>query len=336
MHPKIETIFSNLCITLGEGPIWNDATGDLLFVDSLNATGMGSCFGPQFVKPEMKGAILYKYHAETNKLDKHVFPHYNCVASVVPTDMKDTYILGCNRDVVAFSWESESKHDEHILGSVEKDLTVETRINDSKADRNGRFWFGTMNTTWSDEKMNVLHEGMGSLYCADSFKKDKTSQIRIIKEHTTPADLGAGCDWSPDNRTMYFGDSGKRVVYAYDYDATSGKIGNERVVVDFRKQTSAHEFGVVDSVCVDATGQIWVACYGAGSVCCFDHTTGQMVERIEIPCLGATGCCFGGPHMNQMFITTVSNAAGWENGGDVYRVDGLQAKGQPTNRVHLA
>jgi len=333
MSFKVETLFAGLNITLGEAPIWNDATNELFFVDSLSAEGMATIFGKAAVKDEMKGAILYKYH-ESTSIAKHVFKTHDCLATVIPTNQKNTYILGFDRDVVSFQWEGE--FEEHVLASVEKDVNVATRINDAKADRNGRLWFGTMNTEWSDEKMNVVHEGMGSLYTADGFKADRCTPVRVIKQQTTPVDLGAGCDWSPDNKTMYFGDSGKRVVYAYDYDATSGKIGNERVAVDFRKQDVGTDFGVVDSVCVDASGHIWVACYGGGAVCCFDKETGKMVTRVPIPCLGATGCCFGGPNMDQLFVTTVGDAAGWAHGGDVYRVDGLQARGQPTNRVTLA
>jgi len=332
MSFKVETLFAGLNVTLGEAPIWNDATNELLFVDSLSAVGMATIFGKDSVKEHMQGAILYKYNEATG-IAKHVFKTHDCLATVIPTNQKNTYVLGFDRDVVSFHWEGE--FEEHVLASVEKDINVATRINDAKADRNGRLWFGTMNTEWSDEKMNVVHEGMGSLYMADGFKLDRKTPVKVVKQQTTPADLGAGCDWSPDNKTMYFGDSGKRVVYAYDYDATSGKIGNERVAVDFRKQDAGVEYGVVDSVCVDATGNIWVACYGAGSVCCFDKNTGKMVVRVAIPCLGATGCCFGGPNMDQLFVTTVSAAAGWANGGDVYRVDGLNVHGQPTNRVTL-
>lgn len=37
--------------------------------------------------------------------------------------------------------------------------------------------------------------------------------------------ISNGLGWSPDNKVFYFTDSGRKTIYAYDFDPASGEIG---------------------------------------------------------------------------------------------------------------
>ena len=39
--------------------------------------------------------------------------------------------------------------------------------------------------------------------------------------------------WSPDGRTLYFADTGRRAIYAYDYDPMTGRVLSRRLFASF-------------------------------------------------------------------------------------------------------
>ena len=93
--------------------------------------------------------------------------------------------------------------------------------------------------------------------------------------------------------------------------------------------------GAPDGITIDSRGHLWVACYGAGWVACFDPETGNLLDRIAVPTSDVTSCCFGGPNLNQMFITTANKDQNAEEAHTLYRVDGFQSHGLPCCPVKL-
>ena len=61
---------------------------------------------------------------------------------------------------------------------------------------------------------------------------------------------------------------------------------------------------VPDGMCIDAEGMLWIALFGGGAVTRWDPISGQLLDRLAVPCRQVTSCCFGGPHLDQLFITT--------------------------------
>ena len=68
-----------------------------------------------------------------------------------------------------------------------------------------------------------------------------------------------GMGFTPDRRQMYYTDSGKRMIYLFDYDEGSGTITNQRQFV----QVPEGE-GIPDGMTVDAEGYIWSARWDGG------------------------------------------------------------------------
>jgi sugar lactone lactonase YvrE len=90
------------------------------------------------------------------------------------------------------------------------------RFNDGKTDRQGRFWCGSMDA--------AEEQPTGGLYRLDSSLECERLVSGIICSN-------ALC-WSPDGRVMYYGDSNNHVVWAWDFDVTSGGIANRRVFLE--------------------------------------------------------------------------------------------------------
>ncbi len=156
-----------------------------------------------------------------------------------------------------------------------------TRFNEGAVDPAGRFLAGTMTF---DASQNI-----GNLYGLDT---DRSVQ-RLEENLYVPN----GMNWSLDEKTFFLTDTGNHVIYAYDYDVQSGTMANRRDFIRFRDD----EFP--DGMAVDTDGGFWIAMWSGGCVCRFD-ASGKHLETIALPVSHPTSCCFGGPDMNELFITT--------------------------------
>ena len=168
------------------------------------------------------------------------------------------------------------------------------RFNDGKCDPAGRFWAGTM--------AFAATEGAGSLYCMDTDLRVR----RVLGQIS----IANGIVWSLDHRTMFFIDSLKRDIRAYDYEQDTGAITNERVVCRFTE-----EIGLPDGMAIDEEGMLWVAHYNGSRVCRWHPADGSLLQTIPLPVSRVTACAFGGPGLDQLFITSASQGmspADWQ------------------------
>lgn len=157
----------------------------------------------------------------------------------------------------------------------------DTRFNDGKCDRLGRFWAGTL-----DDDGEKLPKG--SLY-----RLDANGSLHTVRGQVT---VSNGLGWSPDNRTMYYTDSPTRTIVAYDFDLDSGSISNERLFARV-------EAGFPDGLTVDAEGYVWSARWDGWQV--VRHAPDGSVDRvIEMPVARPTSCMFGGPELRHLYITS--------------------------------
>jgi sugar lactone lactonase YvrE len=158
-----------------------------------------------------------------------------------------------------------------------------TRFNDGKCDRCGRFWAGTM-----DE---VGPKTRGALYRLDPDGK--------YHQMISGIGISNGLGWSPDNRIMYYTDSAKHTIWAYDFDLERGEIKNERVFV----QTP--DAYVPDGLTVDTDGFIWSAKWDGWKVVRYSPD-GSVDLEVQLPVQRPTSCIFGGVALRQLYITSAS------------------------------
>ena len=159
------------------------------------------------------------------------------------------------------------------------------RMNDGACDAAGRFWAGSMAL-----QEDVLRAG--SLYRLDPDGS--------IVEVLAGVSLSNGIDWSPDGRTMYHVDTSAHTLSAYPFEGLTGALGPARALIDFEPDT-----GYPDGIAVDAEGCIWVALWLGSRVCRYSPA-GELLGVVEIPTPLVTSCAFGGPTLEDLYITTAS------------------------------
>ncbi len=170
-----------------------------------------------------------------------------------------------------------------LVAAVEVDL-ANNRMNDGKVDPGGCFWAGTMALDMSP--------GAGALYrLGPDFRVDTVLRGLAISN---------GMDWSPDDKTMYFIDSASGLVTAYSYDVETGAIDDPRTLI-----VIPAEAGMPDGMTVDSAGFLWIAVWGGSAVRRY-APDGALVGEVRLPVSQVTSCAFGGPSLQDLYITTAS------------------------------
>jgi sugar lactone lactonase YvrE/DNA-binding IclR family transcriptional regulator len=158
------------------------------------------------------------------------------------------------------------------------------RYNDGKCDRMGRLWIGTMDMGSQPNR--------GSLYRVDPDGRWKKMDGGFT--------VSNGLGWSPDNRVMYFTDSFRRTIYAYDFDLRRGTIDNRSALIVLDRSD-----GTPDGLTVDEEGCLWVAVWDAWRVSRYSPD-GKELLRIRMPVPRPTSCCFGGSTLETLYVTSAS------------------------------
>jgi sugar lactone lactonase YvrE len=98
---------------------------------------------------------------------------------------------------------------------------------------------------------------------------------------------------------MYFTDSRAKTIYVYDFDLENGAVANRQIFA----RIPEGENGEPDGCAVDSEGFIWSAIYGAGKIIRYDPL-GRADQEIRLPVSNPTSCCFGGPALSTLYITS--------------------------------
>jgi sugar lactone lactonase YvrE len=185
------------------------------------------------------------------------------------------------------------------------DATV--RMNEGGCDPDGRFWCGSM----AYDK----RQGGAALYRLDP----DGSAHRVLDGVT----ISNGLDWSPDGSLAYYDDTATGRIDVFDYDSATGLTGRRPFV-------ELTDGGRPDGLTVDADGGVWVAMNGSGAVHRY-RADGILDGVVELPTAQVTACTFGGPGLDQLFITTSREGMAPDDdpiAGSLFRAD-VGATGLP-------
>lgn len=163
-------------------------------------------------------------------------------------------------------------------------LPERVRFNDGACDPAGRFWAGTAATD--------SQTGTGSLYRLD-LDGSVTEVLRGVTESN-------GLGWNPAATVFYYTDSGEERsrVRAFGFDLDTGTLGNERDLIRFEPGD-----GIADGLVVDADGCLWIAMWDGGCVRRYS-ADGELLGRYPVPVSRPTCPGFGGPDLDELFLTT--------------------------------
>ncbi len=187
------------------------------------------------------------------------------------------------------------------------------RFNDGRCDPRGRFWAGTMAIDAAP--------GAGSLH-----RLDPDGRAHRILQGIT---ISNGLAWSADGGTLYYVDTGGQAIQAFDFDLETGGVGRRRDVVDVPAG-----LGRPDGMAIDSEGMLWVALWDGGLVTRWDPKTGALLDRVSLPVSRPTSCAFGGPTLEDLYITSARSGLGPETlagqplAGGLFRVR-VGARGVP-------
>jgi sugar lactone lactonase YvrE len=190
------------------------------------------------------------------------------------------------------------------------------RLNDGKADLNGRLWFGSMD-------MSGNREAEGRLYCRDLDGCISVVQQGVaIPNAIVPLTDGSGLTFC-DTPTGLL-----RLLHTN----SDGKIIKNEALHQF--ESGWHP----DGACIDHQGHIWLAVIEPSLLVCLDMN-GKVLQKWPAPVRRPTMPVFGGPKQNYLFLTSQrrflgANALAEEPGaGGLYIKAVAENFASPTFRV---
>ena len=125
---------------------------------------------------------------------------------------------------------------------------------------------------------------------------------------------------------MYFSDTHGGKVWAYDYDLASGEASNRRTFADVPL-----DVGVPDGLTVDSAGRVIVAIWRGGRLNVY-NASGDLDATLVLPVRNPTSCCFGGPDLKTLFVTTGASTEDDPHSGSLFAL-ALDAPGQLSARM---
>ena len=252
--------------------------------------------------------LIFRYEPATGA--RHVFDP-GVAVTVLARRVAGGFVAGTARGF-AF-WDGRTEKLEFIANP--EAARPHIRFNDGATDARGRFWAGTMNG-----QDGSLPDG--SLYRLDP--------DRSVRRMATGFTVYNGTAFSPDYRTMYFTDTFRRVIMAYDFDLEAGAIGNPRPFVHVPE-----EEGYPDGHTVDSEGFLWSTHWAGWRVTRYDPS-GKKERDIRLPVPNVTCCAFGGPAMDELYLTTARTTLDearrkqHPQAGDLFRVKvGVKGMARP-------
>jgi L-arabinonolactonase len=245
---------------IGEGPVWSVAEQRLYWAD-------------------ITGKQLHIFNPADGSNQTFDLPEL--VTSISPRQNGEGLILTLRSSFAFFDPKTKKLEK---LAEPEPDKPG-NRFNDGKCDRQGRMWGGTMGDVEWDQPL-------GSLYRFGADRKP----VRVEEGICCSNGLG----WSPDSKTMYFTESFKYRIFAYDFDAATGNVSNRRVFVNLEP----HESAFPDGLTVDAEGYVWSAQPMFGRLARY-APDGKLERVIELPVSRGTSVMFGGPNLDVLYVTTM-------------------------------
>jgi xylono-1,5-lactonase len=177
------------------------------------------------------------------------------------------------------------------------------RFNDAGIDAHGALWIGSMDFDAAAFSGSLWRLGKGG----DA--SQVTGGIRVVN----------GPVFSPDRRTLYFGDTVSGLVMTIALDPCTGlPTGQPRKHIDLGSLG-----GLSDGMTIDSEGCLWVARITAGRITRY-KPDGTPDLTLALPVPMVTSLAFGGTDLRTLYVTTAriifdeTDLAAYPDSGSVY------------------
>ncbi len=180
--------------------------------------------------------------------------------------------------------------------------------NDLAIDHQGRIWFTNPWNVGNIDPAEVEELDNRSVLRADPQPDGSYTVARVTFDTTMPN----GVLVSPDDSTLYVAESNSadigldRELRAYPING-DGSLGPYRTLHTFGKDRDAVHRGI-DGMCFDVDGNIVATAGwpdgGPGPMIYVFSPTGRVLETHRVPARMPTNCCFGGPDLTTLYVTS--------------------------------
>jgi sugar lactone lactonase YvrE len=263
---------------MNTAPPNQDATE--LILDAKAALGEGALWDANAQRLWWVDILSGHLHAhDPNQQANHVFDVGQMVGTVV-VRRRGGLMLAVENGFAAY--DPDRGHLDLIADPEANKL--HNRFNDGKCDPAGRFWAGTIRRDDANDPDAAL------------YRLDRDLTVHKMVDGVTNSN---GIVWTADHQTMYYIDTPTRQVSAFDFDPQRGAIANRRPAVEIPE-----DLGWPDGMAIDAEDKLWIAQWGGACVARFDPASGALLGKVEVPAKQVTSCAFGGPDLDELYITT--------------------------------
>jgi gluconolactonase len=281
MNWKFELLMKPSAVPLTEGPVWD---GEHLYFTHIRAS--------RILRYDLKSNALTEWRTGTNRTNGLAFD-------------AEGRLFGCcsgGRSIVSFDPDGRT-------------VTIADRVdgkklntpNDLAIDRKGRIWF---TNPWNEGNIDATeHQELDnrSVLRADPQSDGTYAVTRVTSDTTQPN----GILVSQDQSTLYVAESGhardiNRELRAYPI-REDGSLGTYSTLFTWGADAKGLHRGI-DGMCFDRDGNIvatagWEVS-GAGPMIYVFTPKGRVLETHPVPANRPTNCCFGGPDLTTLFVTT--------------------------------
>ncbi|MGL5855848.1 MAG: SMP-30/gluconolactonase/LRE family protein [Cetobacterium sp.] len=182
------------------------------------------------------------------------------------------------------------------------------RCNDGGIDFKGDIFIGRINNLYNKSEKSFEPDG-----CLLFIENNHIN--KILENQTIPN----GICWNKKNEIYYIDSFSQKIK---KYTVIEGKMVYQEEIYNFYD-------GFPDGMCIDTTGNLWIAIYGEGKIVNLNPNTKEVIREIKFEEKNVTSCTFVGEKLNSLLVTV---AADKNNLGCVYLVSDLNVNGVFKNK----
>jgi len=219
---------------------------------------------------------LYSWDYHTKDRTSYFFSEY--ISCIALTENKDILWIALESGIYSFHLGRQEK-----VFICQPETEQNYRYNDGAVDWNGNWLIGSMNN---------INNGPDATHLPDAnlYQVHGMNSRRLLTDVTISNGIAFQFPY------MYYIDSKCNNIRKFLYD--HNKLSLVEEVFSISDGTT------LDGMTISKSNKLYIANWGGGQILVFDLLQEKIIDNIAVPALNPASCTFGGPMMNELFITT--------------------------------